>query len=72
MRGLCRQHGVGGDDLPVVSGAPTSDAKERLMSALTNMGYRAAEAERAVAGLGSKVEGAPISELLKEALARLG
>jgi Holliday junction DNA helicase RuvA len=63
---------VGGNELPVVAGAPTSDAKERLMSALTNMGYRAAEAERAVAGLGSKVEGAPIGELLKEALARLG
>jgi hypothetical protein len=36
------------------------------------MGYRAAEAERAVAGLGSKVEASPIGELLKEALALLG
>ncbi|HWP06854.1 MAG TPA: Holliday junction branch migration protein RuvA [Polyangiaceae bacterium] len=63
---------VGGDEVPVASGAPASDAKQRLLSALTNMGYRAAEAERAVAGLGAKVEGAPISELLKEALAHLG
>jgi Holliday junction DNA helicase RuvA len=63
---------IGGDALPAVAGAPASDAKERLLSALTNMGYRAAEAERAVAGLGSKVEGAPIGELLKEALALLG
>jgi Holliday junction DNA helicase RuvA len=63
---------VGGDELSVVSGAPTSDAKQRLLSALTNMGYRAVEAERAVAGLGPKVEGAPIGELLKEALALLG
>jgi Holliday junction DNA helicase RuvA len=52
--------------------APASDAKLRLMSALTNMGYRANEAERAVDGLGSKVEHAPIGELLKEALALLG
>ena len=51
---------------------PVSDAKQRLMSALTNMGYRAGEAERAVDGLGSKVEEAPIGELLKDALARLG
>jgi len=49
-----------------------SDAKQRLLSALTNMGYRAGEAERAVDGLGSKVEEAPIGELLKEALALLG
>lgn len=68
------------DKLPVVmnEGAPAqeripaSDAKLRLMSALTNMGYRAGEAERAVAALGSKVEEAPIGELLKEALALLG
>jgi Holliday junction DNA helicase RuvA len=63
---------VGSDEPPLVSGTPTSDAKERLLSALTNMGYRAAEAERAVAGLGSKVEDAPIGDLLKEALALLG
>jgi holliday junction DNA helicase RuvA len=49
-----------------------SDAKQRLVSALTNMGYRAGEAERAVDGLGAKVEAAPIGELLKEALALLG
>ena len=63
---------VGGDAVPTVSGTPVSDAKQRLLSALTNMGYRAAEAERAVAVLGSKVEGTPIGELLKEALALLG
>ena len=51
---------------------PESDAKQRLLSALTNMGYRAGEAERAVDGLGSKVEEAPIGDLLKEALALLG
>lgn len=61
-----------GGEVAPPAGAPVSDAKRRLLSALTNMGYRAAEAERAVTGLGSKVEAAPIGELLKEALARLG
>jgi len=60
------------DEVAAPPRAPTSDAKLRLMSALTNMGYRASEAERAVDGLGSKVEQAPIGELLKEALALLG
>jgi Holliday junction DNA helicase RuvA len=68
------------DKLPSVgagdeTGTPrlaASDAKLRLMSALTNMGYRAGEAERAVDGLGAKVESVPIGELLKEALALLG
>jgi Holliday junction DNA helicase RuvA len=49
----------------------TNDTRGRLLSALTNMGYRAAEAEKAVASLGAKVEAAPLSELLKEALALL-
>ncbi len=60
------------DDPAAPPRTPTSDAKLRLMSALTNMGYRASEAERAVEGLGSKVEHVPIGELLKEALAFLG
>jgi Holliday junction DNA helicase RuvA len=60
------------DDPAAPPRAPASDAKLRLMSALTNMGYKASEAERAVDGLGSKVEHVPIGELLKEALAFLG
>jgi Holliday junction DNA helicase RuvA len=64
--------GIGAEEGTTPPRAPASDAKERLMSALTNMGYRAGEAERAVDGLGSKVEEAPIGELLKDALARLG
>jgi Holliday junction DNA helicase RuvA len=51
--------------------AATGDAKTRLLSALTNMGYRPAEAERAVAALGPRVGEAPLSELLREALAVL-
>ena len=63
--------GVGSEELPAL-GRTRLGSKQRLLSALTNMGYRAAEAERAVASLGPKVEAAPIGELLKEALARLG
>jgi holliday junction DNA helicase RuvA len=44
---------------------------ERLLTALTNMGYRPAEAERAVKSLGDKVGTAPLAELLRDALARL-
>jgi Holliday junction DNA helicase RuvA len=60
-----------GEDGPAARGTD-SDAKQRLVSALTIMGYRAGEAERAVVGLGPKVETTPIGELLKEALALLG
>ncbi|SRR5690606_9407618 len=44
---------------------------ERLMTALTNMGYRAPEAERAVKALGDRVGQEPLSELLRQALAHL-
>jgi holliday junction DNA helicase RuvA len=64
---------VGPDEAPVGPRvATTSDARGRLLSALTNMGYRPVEAEKAVSSLGAKVEEAPIGDLLKEALARLG
>lgn len=43
----------------------------KLVSALTNMGYRPAEAERAVRALGDRVGQAPLSDLLREALAQL-
>jgi holliday junction DNA helicase RuvA len=52
--------------------ATNGDARARLLSALTNMGYRAGEAERAVASLGDEVDRTPLGELLKQALARLG
>jgi Holliday junction DNA helicase RuvA len=44
---------------------------ERLLSALTNMGYRAQEAQRAVTALGDRVGNTPMVELLREALAHL-
>jgi holliday junction DNA helicase RuvA len=64
--------GMSSDDGVAGTRPVTSDARGRLLSALTNMGYRAAEAEKAVASLGAKVESAPLGELLKEALAELG
>jgi holliday junction DNA helicase RuvA len=62
------------DDSTSPAGQPATsgDARARLLSALTNMGYRAGEAERAVASLGDEVDRTPLSELLKQALARLG
>jgi Holliday junction DNA helicase RuvA len=53
------------------AGAPAPGARGRLLSALTNMGYRPAEAEKAVATLGQRVDTAPLAELLKAALAEL-
>jgi Holliday junction resolvasome RuvABC DNA-binding subunit len=48
------------------------DDAARLLGALTNMGFRQAEAERAIAALGSRVGKEPLAELLKAALANLG
>jgi Holliday junction DNA helicase RuvA len=47
------------------------DGDERLRGALTGMGFRPAEADRAVAALASRLEQAPLEELLREALALL-
>lgn len=48
-----------------------SDDGARLLGALTNMGFRPAEAERAVAALGDRIGKEPLADLLKAALARL-
>jgi Holliday junction DNA helicase RuvA len=48
-----------------------SDTRARLISALTNMGYRQGEAERAVQALGPRVGAEPLGDLLREALAAL-
>jgi len=44
---------------------------DRLLGALVNMGYRPGEAERAVSALGPKLTTEPLSNLLREALAKL-
>ncbi len=51
-------------------GAPLANA-ELVVSALTRMGYRPAEAERAVASLGARVADAKLPDLVREALALL-
>jgi Holliday junction DNA helicase RuvA len=55
---------------PLVQPEGQEDAP-RLARALVQMGYRPAEAERAVKALGDQVGKAPLAELLKEALKAL-
>ncbi|MFO0565183.1 MAG: Holliday junction branch migration protein RuvA [Polyangiaceae bacterium] len=61
-----------GASLPSVPepSADSGDAR-RLMNALTHMGYRPAEADRAVRALGDRVGKEPLSDLLRQALAQL-
>jgi Holliday junction DNA helicase RuvA len=58
---------VGAPALPAASGAKT----ELVQSALTRMGFRPSEAERAVTALGARVETEPLGDLVREALALL-
>lgn len=51
--------------------AKPSDDGTRLLSALTNMGFRQGEAEKAVSALGDRVGNEPLPDLLKAALAHL-
>ncbi len=44
---------------------------ELLRGALTNMGYRRAEADKAISALGARVESQPLADLVREALAVL-
>jgi len=56
---------------PRVRPVAASAGDERLRSALVGMGFKPAEAERAVATLGERTETAPMETLLREALAVL-
>ena len=53
---------------PTAVPATAPKGAELLIGALVNMGYRQAEAERAVTALGDKVGHAPVAELVREAL----
>ena len=57
--------------LPAVKPAPRGAKAELLHGALTRMGYRPAEADRAVSTLGDRVEAEPLADLVREALAVL-
>ena len=56
--------------MPAVAKPPTGNA-ELLKDALVRMGYRAAEAERAVSGLGTRVDSQALGQSVKDALAIL-
>ena len=58
---------------PQLEGATTGQEgnRPRLVAALTNMGYRSVEAERAVKALGAKVDTESLGALLREALQSL-
>jgi Holliday junction DNA helicase RuvA len=45
--------------------------RDALLFALVNMGYRAVEAERAIASLEPRLDGTPIAELIRDALVLL-
>ncbi|WP_394835180.1 Holliday junction branch migration protein RuvA [Pendulispora rubella] len=51
--------------------APALSTAELTISALTRMGYKQTEAERAVNALGDKADKAPLTEVVREALALL-
>jgi holliday junction DNA helicase RuvA len=69
LKGKIERFAVG---QPGTSPATAGDSKaERLTLALTGMGYRQAEAARAVEGLKNQLESQSLSELLREALAVL-
>jgi holliday junction DNA helicase RuvA len=48
-----------------------SESEERLRSALTGMGFKPSEADRAIASLGERTNTVPIESLVREALALL-
>jgi len=51
--------------------ATAAGTSQLLLKALVNMGYRPAEAERAVEHLGKRIDAEPLSDLLRSALAFL-
>jgi holliday junction DNA helicase RuvA len=56
---------------PPQPGHAAQGVAERLRGALTGMGFRPAEADRAIASLGARLQSATFEELLREALALL-
>lgn len=51
--------------------APSLDTQSRVVLALTSMGFKPLEAQAAVRGLGDDLVDRPVSDLVREALARL-
>jgi Holliday junction DNA helicase RuvA len=61
----------GSPALPAKGSTRTPSPRDALLSGLVNMGYRAAEAERALGTLEDRLDATPIAELLREALVLL-
>jgi holliday junction DNA helicase RuvA len=63
----------GGIGVPVASATTRrgSEGEERLRSALTGLGFKPGEADRAIASLGARTDTVPVESLLREALALL-
>jgi|SRR5580692_5432075 Holliday junction DNA helicase RuvA len=51
--------------------APTARAQDLLLGALTRMGYRPAEAERAIVALGPRLDTGTLADLVRDALSLL-
>jgi Holliday junction DNA helicase RuvA len=64
---------AGSPGLPVaqVSTRRGSEGEERLRSALTGLGFKPSEADRAIASLGARTDTVPVESLIREALALL-
>jgi holliday junction DNA helicase RuvA len=73
LRDKLPQMMTGGAVAPVVTGATRrgSEGEERLRSALTGLGFKPGEADRAIASLGARTDTVPVESLLREALALL-
>ena len=64
-------HGGPVDRAPAAASPLKSDDAKKLAFALTNMGYKSSEAERAVRSLADQLGKEPMSDLLRKALALL-
>jgi Holliday junction DNA helicase RuvA len=60
-----------GERAPAAVPPLRSDDAKKLAGALTSMGYKSAEAERAVRALGAQIGNEPMADLLRKALALL-
>jgi Holliday junction DNA helicase RuvA len=72
LRDKLPQMMAGGGGGPVAT--PTrrgSEGEERLRSALTGLGFKPGETDRAIASLGARTDTVPVESLLREALALL-
>jgi len=63
--------GSAGSPVAQASTRRGSEGEERLRSALTGLGFKPGEADRAIASLGARTDTVPVESLLREALALL-